>query len=280
MANFLNDYSQDVVTNSDYLHSLRLFTKQHYLPDGTINLVENYDPDKGGPVVYYYWSNHYLHSSYNNLVISGLCGIRPSDDDSLVINPLVDSTINYFCLSGLNYHGHKLTVVFDKEGTKYNAGRGLTIHVEGQKVSGTRLGNKYKVYIGSTRITPSSRPSPNYALNIDYKGFPQPSASVNSVPDSIFQAVDGRIWYFPEIRNRWSTLGSKSSTDRLAIDFGQAREISEVKMYLFADKITFGIPDEVNVEYKIGEQWLPVKIKRRPRKNLLLIPETVGFLKS
>jgi len=162
MANFLNDYSQDVVTNSDYLHSLRLFTKQHYLPDGTINLVENYDPDKGGPVVYYYWSNHYLHSSYNNLVISGLCGIRPSDDDSLVINPLVDSTINYFCLSGLNYHGHKLTVVFDKEGTKYNAGRGLTIYVDGQKVSGTRLGNKYKVYIGSTRITPSSRPSPNY----------------------------------------------------------------------------------------------------------------------
>ena len=136
MANFLNDYKQDVITNSDYLHSLRLFTKQHYLPDGKINLVENYDPNKGGPIVYYYWSNHYLHSSYNNLVISGLCGIRPSEDDNLVINPLVDSTINYFCLSGLNYHGHKLTIVYDKDGTKYNAGKGLMVYVDGEKVSG------------------------------------------------------------------------------------------------------------------------------------------------
>jgi len=263
MTNFLNNYNQDVITNSDYLHSLRLFTKQHYLPDGKINLVENYDPDKGGPIVYYYWSNHYLHSSYNNLVISGLCGIRPSDDGGLGINPLIDSTINYFCLSGLNYHGHKITVVFDKEGTKYHVGKGLIIYVDGEKVSGTKEGEKYKVDIGSTKATHSSKPSQNYALNIVYKGFPQPSASVNSVPDSLFQAVDGRIWYFPEIRNRWSTLGSTSTSDWFAINFGQPREISEVKIYPFVDKITFGIPDEVRIEYKEGTQWMPVKIKHQ-----------------
>ncbi len=78
MANFLNDYNQRIVTEADYVKSLRLFARQHYLPNGKINLVENYDPNLGGPIVYYYWSNHYNHSSFNNLVISGLCGIRPS----------------------------------------------------------------------------------------------------------------------------------------------------------------------------------------------------------
>ena len=263
MANLLNDYRQDVITNSDYLHALRLFTKQHYLPDGKINLVENYDPNIGGPIVHYYWSNHYLHSSYNNLVISGLCGIRPSADDNLIISPLVDSTVKYFCLSGLNYHGYKLTVVYDKEGTKYNSGKGLMVYVDGEKVSATRDDHKYKVDIGSIKSTTSAKSSPNYALNINYTGFPKPFASVNAVPDSIFQAVDGRIWYFPEISNRWSTLGSKSSADWLAIDFGQAREISELKLHLYADKTTFGVPDEVSIEYKNGEEWSPVKIKQQ-----------------
>jgi hypothetical protein len=59
MANFLTDYKQNVITTTDYLKLLRQFTRQHYLTDGKINLVENYDPNIGGPIVYYYWSNHY-----------------------------------------------------------------------------------------------------------------------------------------------------------------------------------------------------------------------------
>ena len=71
MANLLNNYKQTYYYQSDYVKLLRLFTQQHYLPDGKINLVEDYDPNLGGPIVYYYWSNHYNHSSYNNLVITG-----------------------------------------------------------------------------------------------------------------------------------------------------------------------------------------------------------------
>jgi hypothetical protein len=127
MANVLNDYQQDIISNSDYLKVLRLFTKQHYLPDGKINLVENYDPNLGGPIVYYYWSNHYLHSTYNNLVISGLCGIRPTKGDSLTINPLVDNSIDYFYLDNISYRGHDVSVVYDREGTKYNIGKGVTV---------------------------------------------------------------------------------------------------------------------------------------------------------
>ena len=123
MANFLNNYDQKIVTASDYLKILRLYTQQHYLPDGKINLVENYDPNLGGPIVYYYWSNHYNHSSYNNLVITGLCGLRPSETDTLVINPLIDNSIQYFCLDEVLYHGHKLIVVYDRDGTRYKMGK-------------------------------------------------------------------------------------------------------------------------------------------------------------
>jgi hypothetical protein len=269
MANLLNNYKQDVVTSSDYLHALRLFTKQHYLPDGKINLVENYDPNVGGPIVYYYWSNHYLHSSYNNLIISGLCGIRPAEGDSLYINPLIDSTIKYFCISGVNYRGHKLTVAYDETGTKYNAGKGVTIYVDGKKIAPVREGNKYKIFIGSTGASYASRSIENFALNIEGKEFPKLSASVNAVPDSISQAVDGRTWFFPEIRNRWSTLGSKSSSDWLAIDFGQPRAISEIRIYPYADSTTFEAPGDVTIEVMSDKEWVVPKIKQRVPESIV-----------
>jgi hypothetical protein len=261
MINLLNNYNQDVVTNSDYLKTLRLFTKQHYLPDGKIDLVENYDPDKGGPIVYFYWSNHYNHSQYNNLVVSGLCGIRPSAGDTLVINPLVDTSIQYFFLDDVLYHGHKLSVIYDKDGNKYKAGKGLTVLVDGKKVPLIQNEGKYKVFVGAPVKQNKTEQPANYALNINRKGYPAPSASVNSTPDSLYQAIDGRIWYFPEITNRWSTLGSGSVNDWYALDFDQPHELSMVKIYLYSDGNNFAVPDSLSIEYKKGDTWLPLIIK-------------------
>src|SRR5688572_7766992 len=226
MGNLLNNYNQNVVTKSDYLNTLHLFTKQHYLPNGKINLVENYDPNKGGPIVYFYWSNHYNHSSYNNLVITGLCGIRPTDSDTLAINPLIDESISYFHLDGLRYHGHNLSVIYDIDGSKYKIGKGLTVYVDGNRIPVVENDGQYRVVIGAPVPPTTEKETFNAALNIYRKGFPQPSASVNSTADSVYQAIDGRIWYFPEISNRWSTQGSNSPSDWFAIDFGQTIKIS------------------------------------------------------
>lgn len=259
MANVLNNYHQQVVSNSDYLHVLRLFTRQHYLPDGKINLVENYDPNLGGPIVYYYWSNHYLHSTYNNLVISGLCGVRPSEGDSLTINPLVDHSIRYFYLDNINYRGHDVSVVYDQDGSRYNIGKGLTVFVDGEKADAKTNGTRTMVYIGKTlEHKPDTQPI-NVALNLRKKDSPVPSASVNNVPDSLYQAIDGRIWYFPEIRNRWATTGSRSTTDWYAVDFGSNKKVSEIKLYLFADHKRFDVPDAVTIEYKTGNEWKRVE---------------------
>jgi hypothetical protein len=261
MANLLNNYHQDVVSNEDYMKVMRLFTRQHILPNGEINLVENYDPNKGGPIVYYYWSNHYLHSSYNNLIISGMCGVRPSEGTSLVVNPLIDSNIQYFMLDDVSYHGHKLTVVYDRDGTKYNVGRGLNVFVDGEHRTASG-GNVY--HIGDPVIKSTAPQPENFALNITRKGFPKPSASVNSNPDtSLFQAVDGRIWYFPEIINYWSTKGSVDSVDWYAIDFGRQRDVSSAKFYFFSDDKTFFPPEDLEIEYKGSNGWTPVSINKQ-----------------
>ena len=260
--NFLNNYNQHVITTSDYVKSLRLYAQQHYLPNGELDLVENYDPNLGGPIVYYYWSNHYNHSSFNNLIITGLCGIRPSAGDTLVINPLVDNSIQYFCLDGVSYHGHTLTIVYDKDGSRYNFGKGVTILIDGKKATLLQEESKTKVVVGTPVKNYSSHPEKDYALNITRKGYPVPSASVNSVPDtSLYQAIDGRIWYFTEITNRWTTFGSTVSSDWYALDFGQTHNISGIKIYLVTDDETFGIPDDIVIEYRSDGKWLPVKPK-------------------
>lgn len=261
MANVLNDYHQNVITNTDYLKLLRLFTRQHYLPDGKINLVENYDPNLGGPIVYYYWSNHYLHSTFNNLVISGLCGIRASEGDSLTINPLIDNSIEYFYLDNVNYRGHDVSVVYDRDGTKYNIGKGVTVFVDGKKTDATGQASKQVVYIGEPRKPKAQETPVNVALNLRKKDFPVPSASVNNIPDSLYQAIDGRIWYFPEIRNRWATTGSTSTTDWYSIDFGKTTTLKGITVYLFADHSRFEVPDSFTVEYKSGNEWKIVDLK-------------------
>ena len=260
MGNLLNNYKQSKVTTSDYLSLLRQYAGQHYLSDSVINLVENYDPNLGGPIVHYYWSNHYNHSSFNNLIITGLCGIRPSLSDTLTINPLIDSTISYFALSNLNYHGHRVTVVYDRDGTKYNFGKGLSVILDRVPTKVDEVNGKYQVVIGPTMHIISLPQTPNYALNITRSGYPVPLASVNSSPDtSLYQAIDGRRWFFPEITNRWTSEGSVSTTDWYGLDFGQPRDISIVRLYLVADNKIFGVPDSVYITYNNGGGWLPVK---------------------
>ena len=279
MANFLNDYHQDVISKTDYTKVLRQFAKQHYLLNGKLDLVENYEPNKGGPIVHYYWSNHYNHSTFNNLVITGLCGLRPSESDTLVVNPLADSTINYFCLDDVSYHGHQLSIVFDKDGTRYNSGKGLTVFVDGEKAPLIQSHGKSAVIVGKPIIKRTPKQPNDVALNISHKGFPLPSASINSNPDtSLYQAIDGRIWYFSEITNRWTTEGSHSTSDWYAVDFGKTRSIAGANIYFFADDKLFGTPDDFTVEYQKGNKWLPARItSRMPGKPVPNSENTVLF---
>ena len=81
-------------------------------------------------------SRYYNHSTYNDLIITGICGLRPQADGSIVVNPLVPKNKwAYFCLDGISYRGHTLTIIWDADGQRYHQGRGLTLFVDGRPVA-------------------------------------------------------------------------------------------------------------------------------------------------
>ena len=157
MANLLNDYRQDVVSRKDYLDVLRTYTKCHQLKrdDGTVVpwIDENLNPLTGdwlSRTRLKSWKNgtwdagkggvergkDYNHSTYCDLVISGLIGLRPRADETVEVNPLVpEGTWDWFCLDQVRYHGRWLTIVYDKTGTRYGKGKGLRVLADGKEIA-------------------------------------------------------------------------------------------------------------------------------------------------
>ena len=81
-------------------------------------------------------SRYYNHSTFNDLMITGICGLRPQADGSIVVNPLIpQGQWDYFCLYGVVYRGHVLTIIWDKNGHRYHQGMGLTLMVDGKVVA-------------------------------------------------------------------------------------------------------------------------------------------------
>ncbi len=68
-----------------------------------------------------------------------------------------------------------------------------------------------------------------------------PSASFSSATDSsVWQAVDGRIFYDFIPSNRWSNYGNNiGSTDFFTVDLGpgRVRTLDQVKLYVYSDYV-------------------------------------------
>ena len=81
-------------------------------------------------------SRYYNHSTYCDLIITGICGLRPQLDGSIIVNPLLPAgQWPWFCLDGISYRGHVVTIIWDQDGQRYHQGRGLTLMVDGHVVA-------------------------------------------------------------------------------------------------------------------------------------------------
>jgi hypothetical protein len=140
LANLLHDYKQEVVGKKDYLALLRTYARSQY-KNGKPWVAENLDPLTGKWIVDQPRSGDYNHSGFADLVITGLVGLRPRADNVLDVHPLVpEGTWDYFSLDQIRYHGHWLTVRFDRTGKRYQKGAGLRLIVDGRLVAaGTEL---------------------------------------------------------------------------------------------------------------------------------------------
>ncbi len=135
MANFMNNYSQSVLSDSIYFRQMELYVESQY-HRGRPYIGEYLDEVTG------YWlkgdqerSRYYNHSTFNDLIITGLVGLRPRMDNKVEVNPLIpEDKWDWFCLDNVLYHGHNLTIIWDKDGSRYHQGKGLSILVDGKKV--------------------------------------------------------------------------------------------------------------------------------------------------
>ncbi len=142
MDNLLNNYeNQSYITKDDYYTLLRNYALTHYKDtdgDGvreTPWIGESLLGDSGEWIQITERSSYYNHSQYTNLVITGLLGITPSDSNVLEIKPLIPEDWEYFCLENLPYHGRNITVVYDKDGTRYGGDAGFNVYVDGKLVA-------------------------------------------------------------------------------------------------------------------------------------------------
>ncbi|MCE9554693.1 MAG: hypothetical protein K8T91_15155 [Planctomycetes bacterium] len=159
MANVLNNYEQQAINKRDYFEILSRYTQSHrrtredgkIVPwiDENLNPVTGdwlsrtrlktwnrgtWDSGKGGRER----GKDYNHSTYNDLIITGLVGLRPDHGDQVIVNPLVpEDQWDYFCLDHVLYHGHILTILWDKTGDKYGKGQGLRVFADKQQIAST-----------------------------------------------------------------------------------------------------------------------------------------------
>ncbi|MCP4451204.1 MAG: hypothetical protein GY809_07060, partial [Planctomycetes bacterium] len=157
LANVLNNYPQDAVDKKAYFNTLNCYTRSHTLKreDGKVVpwIDENLNPFTGDWISRTRLKNwkdgtwsagkggkergkDYNHSTYNDLIITGLAGLRPRADAVVEVNPLLpDDTWDYFCVDNVPYHGRILTILWDRAGDRYGKGSGLKVFVNGREIA-------------------------------------------------------------------------------------------------------------------------------------------------
>lgn len=83
-------------------------------------LADNWNPSRGGIER----GKDYNHSTFCDLVLSGLLGID-ARDGQLTVDPIIPEDWEYFCVTNLTERN--ISVVYDKNGEHYGMGKGLHI---------------------------------------------------------------------------------------------------------------------------------------------------------
>ena len=87
----------------------------------------------------------YNHSTFCDLVLGELVGIRPQRDGSLVVAPLFPPAWAYLRVEGVRWRGHDISVVWDRDGTRYGLGAGFFVLRDGAVVSRQDLPRRTEV---------------------------------------------------------------------------------------------------------------------------------------
>ena len=268
MANVIKYYRQDYVNKDDYFKQLKIFSLTHR-KDGKPYIAEANHPETGS------WSGHdnighsehYFHSAFVDEIITGLVGLTPKETDSIEVNPLIPDTWNYFALDDVNYHGHVVSVIWDKDGKRYNRGKGLLIISDGKVIASSPTIQKLTAYINYKADEKILQPV-NYAVNNSNNQFyPRAIASFPGIADNMYLKLnEGQYWYYSSTTNRWSSLYSENKSEWCGIDFGAERPIHTVKIYFLEDS-AIKAPKTYQLQYWNGKDWREAIGQKRTLKT-------------
>ncbi len=259
--------AESLPTKADYFKLLQIYARSHR-KDGKPYLAEALHPDTGSFEGHdgYNHSEHYFHSGFCDLVITGLVGLTPRDDDSLEVNPLAPADWDYFALDDVPYRGHLISVVWDKTGKRYKLGAGLHVLVDGKPTakSLTLRSLTLRVELLPEGLDSESQATTtNFAVNNDGDYYPRLTASYVSPTTSASKLHDGNYWYLPHPPNRWTCEGSPNEQDSVIIDFGTPRAIHTVKLYPLDDRgvrdSTVRAPRRIELDAWIDNTWRSIK---------------------
>jgi hypothetical protein len=138
-ANYLcsesNPSSNHQLSTINYFSAFLTYTRSQHANDQPF-IGEYLDETTGDWINRNGRSAYYNHSTYADLLITGIVGLRPRADDVIEISPLLPpETWSWFCLDGVKYHGRMLTVIWDQDGSRYHRGRGLVLLANGREIA-------------------------------------------------------------------------------------------------------------------------------------------------
>ncbi len=141
LANVLCGPGPYYATKQNYFDAMMTYAQSHQFPQvvpGRPYLGEYLDE------ITNFWlkgtaserSRYYNHSTFADLVISGLVGLKPRADGTVEVNPLIPAdSWDWFCLDQVQYHGHMLTILWDRYGSHYGRGAGLSVYSDDQLIA-------------------------------------------------------------------------------------------------------------------------------------------------
>ncbi|MBI2510347.1 MAG: glycoside hydrolase [Opitutae bacterium] len=133
LARVLREYPpQDAINARDYFDAFRTYVRcQRY--DGRPYIGEYLDEKTGE------WimganprSRFYNHSTFADLLIADVIGLRPRADNTIEVAPLLPADAwAWFRLERVRYHGHDIAIEWDRDGTRFGE-QGFRLFVDGK----------------------------------------------------------------------------------------------------------------------------------------------------
>ena len=284
LSNVLNHYPQNVVSKEDYFETLKIYTKSHQFKRENGEVVswidENLNPYTGDWISrtrLKQWKNgtwdkgkggkergkDYNHSTYNDLIITGLVGLRPRADNVIEVNPLLpENTWDYFCLDNVRYHDRILTIIWDKTGEKYGKGKGLSVYANGEKIAEAPTLTKLTGTLDGIAPIPYVQRAPAAADKSTHLKVLAARASHTYIADTTSGLIQNSIPYGSgdESIKRWTSWPQTGKSQWVELDLGDKASVKSLGVFWFQDNAGVKVPASWHVEASDDQAgpWLKV----------------------